>query len=153
MGGFLFDCFFKNRWSLLKFLYLIRRCFKLLAGILTDGSIWLTATYSAASFHWPLNYAADIDDWLLYYKGAIFQRFFFMTFRHIFSGEFWLTAILYSGQWRLAAILKANSKLKILISRRIWNRIQKYSRTWIRGTSGFDSCKKPEVKNLMLLSL
>ncbi len=33
-----------------------------------------------------------------------------MTFRHIFSGEFWLTAILYSRQWRLAAILTAASQ-------------------------------------------
>ncbi len=62
MGGFLFDCFFKKKWSLLKFLY-----FKWLAAILTDGVIWLTATYSAASFDWLLNYAADIDDWPLYY--------------------------------------------------------------------------------------
>ncbi len=33
-----------------------------------------------------------------------------MTFRHIFSGEFWLTSILYSRQWRLAAILTAASE-------------------------------------------
>jgi hypothetical protein len=28
-----------------------------------------------------------------------------LTDRNIFSGEFWLTAVIYSGKWRLAAIL------------------------------------------------
>ncbi len=48
------------------FLYLTRCYFKWLAAILIDGAIWLTATYSAASFDSPLNYAADIDDWPQY---------------------------------------------------------------------------------------
>ncbi len=52
MGGFLFDCFFKNIWSLLKFLYLTRRYFKWLAAIICNGEIWRTATYLAASFDW-----------------------------------------------------------------------------------------------------
>ncbi len=43
-------------------------------------------------------------------RERFFGIFFFMTFRHIFSGEFWLTAILYSGQRRLAAILRAASQ-------------------------------------------
>ena len=35
----------------------------------------------------------------------------------------------------------------------IRKRIQKYFRVWIRGLNGVDSWKKPEVKNLVLLSL
>ncbi len=36
---------------------------------------------------------------------------------------------------------------------RIWKRIQKYFRVWIRGLYGVDPWKKPEVKNHVLLSL
>jgi hypothetical protein len=52
-------------------------------------------------------------------RERFFGIFFLMTFRHIFSGEFWSTAILCSGQWRLAAILKAasqTSNLNILVN-------------------------------------
>jgi hypothetical protein len=34
-----------------------------------------------------------------------------------------------------------------------WNRIQKYFRVWIWGLYRFDSWKKPEAENLVLLSL
>ncbi len=79
-------------------------------------------------------------------REQFFGVFFLMTYGHIFNGEFWLNAILYNGQWRLAAILTAASQtlnFKILANS---NRIWKYSRTWIRGTGGFDSWKKLEVK-------
>jgi hypothetical protein len=90
MGGFLFDCFFKNKWSLLKFLYLTRHYFKCLAAILTDGAIffltdcnlfsgefWLAATYSAASF-----------DLLLYYIAALFDSP--LLYLYIIMGDIWL---------------------------------------------------------------
>ncbi len=45
------------------------------------------------------------------------------------------------------------NNIYIWIFLQIRNRIQKYSRVWIWGLCGVDSWKKPEVKNIVLLSL
>jgi hypothetical protein len=99
--GAIFECFFLRGLHLHIQQWVLTDRYNIygLTVVLSFGAIWLTDTYSAVTFFWPPYFIAVNGDLPLYMSRRN------LTARHLFSGNFFLTAIFYSGERRLAAVL------------------------------------------------
>jgi hypothetical protein len=126
------------------------------------GNWSITAFYTRKFSNFRVSIPRDASSFhsfsLLKYKNKIkikFPRFIHRYFR--------ISAFLYKeieqyprfihGNWAITALETRKVFLKGLITQQKHNWWEKYFRLWIRGPGTIDSWKKPDLKNLKLLSL